>query len=526
MFLFLDYYNLSLFLGGLVALLSGAAVYFNDYQKIENKAWMLLNISTAVWSFGYFGMITSSNGGNALVANWILHAGAILIPLFYLFFVTTLTQTTNNHRGTLVALIPVALYFLYQNTSTSFVAKVFAKGPFSFAPDAGPLYIYFTIYFFSVVIYAFTILAEKIKVAEKQEAVKLRYVLFSSFAGFVGGGFVFFLTFNISLPPYPLALFAFYPVIIAYAMLRHKLFDVKIAATEILTGSIWVALLFFTLLEENPEKQIAIGTIFILIVIFGVLLIQRLYKDVERREQVEKLASDLEESNKRQENLIHLISHEVKGGLGKANDVFAEIVEGSFDGDGTTLKEMARTVLADNRKVVGQVEDVLNSANFKTGKMSYDMKPFDFREALLESVGKYKPDAEAKGLAFAVHITESQNYTVQGDRALMVGHLFKNLLENAINFTPSGSIAVELTRAENVVRLSVKDTGVGITPEDMKRLFTEGGHGKDSIKVNVHSTGYGLFITKQIVDAHRGKIWAESPGAGKGASFFVELPTV
>jgi signal transduction histidine kinase len=58
----------------------------------------------------------------------------------------------------------------------------------------------------------------------------------------------------------------------------------------------------------------------------------------------------------------------------------------------------------------------------------------------------------------------------------------------------------------------------------MQKLFTEGGHGTDSRKVNVDSTGYGLFIAKSVVDAHHGRIWAESDGAGKGSRFVVELP--
>ena len=62
------------------------------------------------------------------------------------------------------------------------------------------------------------------------------------------------------------------------------------------------------------------------------------------------------------------------------------------------------------------------------------------------------------------------------------------------------------------------------TSEDMARLFAEGGHGKDSIKVNVHSTGYGLYIAKQIVEAHGGQIFAESEGAGKGSRFIVQIP--
>ena len=61
-------------------------------------------------------------------------------------------------------------------------------------------------------------------------------------------------------------------------------------------------------------------------------------------------------------------------------------------------------------------------------------------------------------------------------------------------------------------------------PEDKPRLFTEGGHGKDSIKVNVDSMGYGLYVAKQVVEAHCGTIHAESAGSGKGSEFIVELP--
>ena len=87
-----------------------------------------------------------------------------------------------------------------------------------------------------------------------------------------------------------------------------------------------------------------------------------------------------------------------------------------------------------------------------------------------------------------------------------------------------GNVRVGLSRTGNTIRFTVEDNGVGITPEDMRRLFTEGGHGKDSLKMNVHSTGYGLYIVKKIVEGHGGKVWAESEGQGKGSRFIVELP--
>ena len=84
--------------------------------------------------------------------------------------------------------------------------------------------------------------------------------------------------------------------------------------------------------------------------------------------------------------------------------------------------------------------------------------------------------------------------------------------------------AVSLKRDGTKIVFAVKDSGIGITEEDKKRLFTEGGHGEDSQTVNVHSTGYGLYIAKQIAIAHGGAIRAESEGADKGSTFIVEFP--
>ena len=132
--------------------------------------------------------------------------------------------------------------------------------------------------------------------------------------------------------------------------------------------------------------------------------------------------------------------------------------------------------------------------------------------------------ADEKGVVLNVSIGEGV-YLMGGDQEKIQQHVVRNLIDNAIKYTPKGVIEVKLTDGDKL-RFSVKDSGVGITDEDKKNLFTEGGHGKDSIKVNVHSTGYGLFIAKQVVDIHGGKIWAESEGEGKGSTFVVEFPIV
>jgi len=79
-----------------------------------------------------------------------------------------------------------------------------------------------------------------------------------------------------------------------------------------------------------------------------------------------------------------------------------------------------------------------------------------------------------------------------GDKGMVGEYLLRNLIENAINYTPKGKVTVSLNRSvDDKIIFTIVDTGIGITDEDKKHLFTEGGHGKDSIKMNAYSTGYG-----------------------------------
>lgn len=248
--------------------------------------------------------------------------------------------------------------------------------------------------------------------------------------------------------------------------------------------------------------------------------------------ELARLKQELEAANKQQENLLHFISHEIKGYLTKSEAGFAAIGEGDYGAVPEQLKTMAVSALADVRKGVATVMDILAASNLKKGTVAFNKAVFNFRTAVQTIVSEQQVAAQAKRVELNVHMAEGK-YELEGDEEKIREHVIRNLIDNAIKYTPTGTIHVELSdlpaeasaqAGGKIIRFSVQDSGVGITPEDMSHLFTEGGHGKDSIKVNVHSTGYGLFIAKQIVETHGGKIWAESEGQGKGARFVVELP--
>jgi signal transduction histidine kinase len=100
-----------------------------------------------------------------------------------------------------------------------------------------------------------------------------------------------------------------------------------------------------------------------------------------------------------------------------------------------------------------------------------------------------------------------------------------NIIDNSIKYTPTGGIHVWITAKipEKKILISISDTGVGIHPEVLPKLFAKFTRAPDASKTNILGTGLGLYVAKKMIEAHHGRIWAESAGPGKGSTFFVEL---
>jgi signal transduction histidine kinase len=310
---------------------------------------------------------------------------------------------------------------------------------------------------------------------------------------------------------------------LVWSIVRYKTFNLQIIGSLALVVGL-IGFTFSLLFVENPVvfRRVAIVT-FIFSLGFGYLLIRSVNREVKQREQIEKLADGLQKANAQQVVLIHFITHQIKGFLTKSRNIFSMAVEGEFGQLPEAFIPMAQEGLRSDTQAVTTVQEILNASNVKSGAVTYSMQPFDFGALVKEVFDGLKPAADAKKLELKLEEDGGPN-TLTGDK-LQLQNAIKNLIDNSIKYTPSGSVSLKLSKEGEKLRLTIQDTGVGITPEDMAHLFTEGGHGKDSIKVNVDSTGFGLYIVKNIIEAHHGKVWVESEGAGKGSTFIVELPT-
>jgi signal transduction histidine kinase len=174
------------------------------------------------------------------------------------------------------------------------------------------------------------------------------------------------------------------------------------------------------------------------------------------------------------------------------------------------------------------IQSILGVANYRKGIITYNMENVDLIEIVNNVCDSFTNEITAKGLELKKDISESP-VMILADHT-QISQVIKNLIDNSIKYTPAGSIKVSLkARSVNNKKkavFEVEDTGVGLSESDKSRLFTEGGKGEESLKLNVNSTGYGLYIVKKIVENHHGKIWAESEGRGKGSIFYAVFELV
>ncbi len=509
---------ISLFLTVVVNFLMTAIIFSRGWKQLYNILFSILTLSVSIWCIAIAGFFAKEIF--TFNINWIAwtHFSALTISLVFLIFASIFpNKILKKPLLYFVALIPffILSYYLFY---TEFIIGSFSGLNYELGGGYVLYQIILSTYFLTGYFLLFMQFKRSDNLVTKQQ---LKYVLLGSI---VSSGLAIIT--DLALPFVGIfeytwlgPLFTLILVIAIFiAILRYQLFNIKVIVSEMFSLIVISLLIVDIFLTESLTNLIIKSFVTLSVAFFLYFFIRAIYK-------IETLAKELGETNDRQEKLIHFIGHEVKGYLTKSEGAFAGIVEGDYGAVSQEIKDLTVLALKEDRKGVKAVTDILRASNQKKGTVNYEMKPFDFKQMVSRAVAEIRPEVEAKGLKINLNVEMSPSYGLNGDENQLEEHLVRNLLKNAINYTPSGSITVSLSHEENKILFSVKDTGIGINTEDKTRLFTEGGRGKESTKINVTSTGYGLFIAKGIVEAHHGRISVDSPGSGQGSTFFVELPT-
>ncbi|HMP67473.1 MAG TPA: HAMP domain-containing sensor histidine kinase, partial [Candidatus Paceibacterota bacterium] len=307
-----------------------------------------------------------------------------------------------------------------------------------------------------------------------------------------------------------------FAALLAYLIVKFKTFNIKLIAPQVLVFSLIflnIAMLFVRSIENI--RYVLIPTIIVSSVVSWILI--RSVKQVDNQRELLDLA------NKEQENLIHFISHQVKGFFTKSRNIF-DTLNSEPDSIDETLRPLIAEGLRSDNEGITVVTNILNAANLKTGKVNYISNKLYLNTLLDKIIEKEKPLAEKKGLQL-IYNSDGKLLEFSGDEIRLQDAIL-NIIQNAINYTEKGSITVTLSRDDiaKKIRITINDTGVGLTDSDKSKLFKSGSRGADSLKYNVNSTGYGLFIAKQVIEKHGGTITANSEGRDMGSTFVIELP--
>jgi two-component system sensor kinase len=231
-----------------------------------------------------------------------------------------------------------------------------------------------------------------------------------------------------------------------------------------------------------------------------------------------------EEANQAKSRFLAAMSHEIRTPM---NGIIG-MAELALATDLTERQRMYLTTLGRSAKaLLAMLNDVLDFSKIEAGKLEVESLPFDLHETVVESVKLLAVSAHQKGLSVTCSIAPDVPVTITGD-AMRLRQVLLNLLGNAIKFTSSGEIQVRavLATAEDGttrVRLSVKDTGIGIPAERQKRIFEAFDQGEASVTRRFGGTGLGLAISSQLIALIGGRIQVDSE-EGQGSEFTVELP--
>ena len=276
---------------------------------------------------------------------------------------------------------------------------------------------------------------------------------------------------------------------------------------------------------------LAYGTVYVATAIVGelrrrqrevVVLKDRLLE--QRTKELEQISGEvvkLVDERRHFVRFLSVVAHDLQSPLVATQSLLSYILDG-YTGEITEgQKDLMQRGIRRIDALLTLITDLLDIPRIEAGEIKREM-----REILLNDVVKKATDgldnlASQKGITLNVELPELSPKIVASSRRLQ--QVITNLVSNAINYTRDGSVLVKITEDDGAARFEVIDTGVGILPNELPKLFEDFFRGSN---VGVKGTGLGLSISKRIIESHGGKIWAESPApeTGKGSKFVFTLP--
>jgi len=237
---------------------------------------------------------------------------------------------------------------------------------------------------------------------------------------------------------------------------------------------------------------------------------------------MDKTANEQQLDNAKSD-FISIASHQLRTPLTAIKGFVSLLLEGSYGEVEPKQLEILKKIYDSNQKLVGLVDDLLNISRMETGRMEFTFAPCKLENICQEVVDAFSVSAKEHGLHLEYNKPEMalSELMIDGDR---IKEVIFNMVDNAIKYTPKGGVRLKIEQVADNIRVTASGSGIGVLDAEMPHLFEKFSRGKDTKRLNATGIGLGLYVGKFIVEAHGGRIWAESEGENKGSRFILELP--
>jgi signal transduction histidine kinase len=524
----------------IIVLFLGLAVwvYFSNPKSQVNRLFFLLSFFLLFWIIGgYFFYISTDPIFATILGRLLLGVGLISLILLYLFsiYFPTSVQVLIPKRNYLIILFSGIILFLTIVFTNSVVqgVKITPIGTHPIFHPIGSFFYYGLLLFITGLILGNFL--KKYLVLEKQEKLKAQYFLIGIFI-FLGANLIFNIIFPIIYGDIRYWQIGNYSAIFflgftAYAIVKRGLFEIKVLLTSLLVALIAI-LLLVDLIVFTPLLwlQVLKGFTLIIFLFFGYYLIRSVSQEIKKRTELENLTLELEKANIELKKLdaaksefISIASHQLRTPLTAIKGYISMILEGIYGKLTEKAKKPMENVYQSNERLIKLVNDLLNLTKMEAGKLKLEAKLCSLEKITQGVVDELKVNAQKKNLVLKIEKPSESLPEIMLDENKLRQALL-NIVDNAIKYTKEGEVVVKLNKIGNYQQIKVSDTGEGITEKEIKSLFQTFSRATAGTQLHIEGAGIGLYVAKKFIEMHQGKIWVESPGKGKGSTFYIRLP--
>jgi signal transduction histidine kinase len=258
--------------------------------------------------------------------------------------------------------------------------------------------------------------------------------------------------------------------------------------------------------------------------------------NIKLKQEIDKATGNLRQANHRlkeldklKDDFVSMASHELRTPMAAIKSYLWMLLAGKVGKLKAEQHHYVERCFQSTERLIKLVNDMLNVSRIESGRISLEVEPMSMVELAQEVVEEVKPRADELGINVQFEMDDHEQGTYQAVAdADKIREVIINLMGNSLKFTPKGGrITLKIENKNDKIITHVSDNGIGISEFNLHALFQKFGLIKDSYQTNqevAQGTGLGLYICKSIINLHKGKIWVESEGEGKGSTFSFSLP--